>query len=415
MSEIDWFSLTPAEQQTLLDGPALAPPDGTSHFANPPNQNAVSYVVIILCLSLSSVFLFLRAYVTFSYLKRPYLSDYLMTLAWLIYVPFMSLLLVEIGYLGYFVHLWDVRLRDLPRQLFLFTVGTSLFVVTVALVKAAILLEWVRIFVARGTRNYFFWIAQCLLTVNALINIAALFIINLTCIPHEKIWNRLMVRGHCLQGHAIDITSASINLAIDLLILLLPQRVIWTLQLSTNRKRGIAAIFAVGLLGCIAAVFRLVATVQYSFSPDVTYNFSAVALWAVAETTCGMLVYAVPTAPKAYASLLKLVPLASVRSWSTRKSKDKSPFPSRSAYNERLRPRVYEELDDSQLVTMDTFGSGAVRSVSHSSMHDGIPEEETQQSILRTTHISTKSEPVDGGAEARNWLNRQQPWEPHAI
>lgn len=114
-----------------------------------------------------------------------------------------------------------------------------------------------------------------------------------------------------------------------------------------------------------------------------------------------MLVYAVPTAPIACTSLLKLAPFASVRSWSTRKPKDKSPFLSRSAYSKRPRPSVYEELDDSQLVTMDTFGSGVVRSASRSSMNNGNQEEETQQSILRTTRISTKSEPVDGGADAR--------------
>lgn len=76
MAEVDFNSMTPAEQQELLDGPSLAPPTNTiSNFNNAPNSNGVSYATIGLCLSLSTVFLFLRAYATFTYLKRQYLSD----------------------------------------------------------------------------------------------------------------------------------------------------------------------------------------------------------------------------------------------------------------------------------------------------------------------------------------------------
>ncbi|XXH02878.1 hypothetical protein Hte_009266 [Hypoxylon texense] len=327
MAEVDFNSMTPAEQQELLDGPSLAPPTGAvSNFNNALNGNGVSYATIGLCLSLSTVFLFLRAYATFTYLKRQYLSDYVMAVAY-------------------------------RRQLFM--VGTNFFVVTVALVKAAIILEWLRIFVPKGTRNTFFWISHALLWVNGLINVAGLFTINLTCIPHEKIWNRLIVPEHCINGHAIDVVSAAVNLFIDLLILLLPQSIIWTLMSSTGKRIGVAAVFAVGLLACVAAAFRLVATIHYSFSLDTTYNFSAVGLWAVAETTCGILVFSVPTAPKAFAGLGRLK-----SSWTGRSPRSGKTFPPGSgdgaswplAGNGRAKPRMYEELDDSQLIMMDTLG-----------------------------------------------------------
>ncbi|KAI0972007.1 hypothetical protein F4678DRAFT_460836 [Xylaria arbuscula] len=412
MSDIDWSALTPAQQQALLDGPSLAPPNNTvSDFNNPPNGNGVSYATISICLSLATVFLFLRFYATFACLKHPYLSDYVMIVAYLFYVPFLSILLVEVDYLGYFVHMWNIRLRDLSHMLYLFTVGTNLFAVTVGFVKAAIILEWLRIFVPRGTRNAFFWISWFLLVLNILINVAGLFTINLTCIPHEKIWNRVMVPGHCIDSHAIDISSASINLGIDLLILVLPQRVIWTLKIPTSKRLGVAAVFTVGLLGCVAAIFRLVATIHYSFSPDVTYNFSAVGLWAVAEITCGILVFSVPTAPKAFAGLGKLKSLASAQSWSSRSQGDGKPFPPRSSANKRSKPRMYEELDESQLITMDTLRPGGGLTQSHVSMHEPVEEEITQASILRQTHISTESEHFDGVENAKDYLNRQHPWD----
>ncbi|KAI0423791.1 hypothetical protein F5Y09DRAFT_354564 [Xylaria sp. FL1042] len=416
MSELDWNSLTPSEQQALLDGPALKPPTGTvSNFENPPNGNVVSYAAIGLCLTLSTVFLSLRAYATFTYFKKPYLSDYVMTVAYFAYAAFLSLLLTECRYQGYLVHEWNIRLRDLPHMLYYYLIGTCLFLVAIAFVKAAILLEWLRIFVPKGSRNSIFWISQTLLCVNILSNVSGLFVINLTCIPHEKIWNRLMVPGHCIQGHAFDITSAAINLGIDLMILLLPQRVIWTLKISTTKRIGVAAVFTVGLLGCIAAIFRLISAIQYASSPDITYTFSALGLWAVAESTCGILVFSVPTVPKAFTSLAKLKSVKSAQSWSwgSRSRIDGQPFPPRSFGKKRPKPRVYEELDDSQLVTMDTLAPGACLSRPHTSIHVPIQEEDTQASILRTTQISTRSEHVDEIENANDYLNRQHPWGIH--
>ncbi|KAI6088564.1 hypothetical protein F4821DRAFT_277069 [Hypoxylon rubiginosum] len=415
MAEVDFNSMTPAEQQELLDGPSLAPPTNTiSNFNNAPNSNGVSYATIGLCLSLSTVFLFLRAYATFTYLKRQYLSDYVMAVAYILYLVFLSIILVECNYLGLFVHMWDIRLRDLPRMLRLLMIGTNFFAVTVALVKAAIILEWLRIFVPKGTRNTFFWISHALLWVNGLSNVAGLFTINLTCIPHEKIWNRLTVPGQCIDGHAIDIVSASVNLFIDLLILLLPQSIIWTLVASTGRRIGVAAVFAVGLLACFAAAFRLVATVHYSFSADISYNFSTVGLCAVAETTCGILVFSVPTAPKAIAGLGRLKSSISTQNWTGRSPRSGKTFPPGSgAGNRRAKPRMYEELDDSQLITMDTLGPEAGLPRSHTSIHETDQDEHTQPSILRTTDISTESEHLDGAQNAKDHLNRQFPWDAH--
>ncbi|KAJ8121966.1 hypothetical protein O1611_g9964 [Lasiodiplodia mahajangana] len=394
----------------LLDGPSLAPPgDALPAFDNPPNGNAISFATIGLCLGLSTLFLSLRAYATFACLKKAYLSDYVMIVGYLIYVAWLGILLSECLYIGFFVHMWDIRLRDLPHLLY---VGTSLFAVNIALIKAAILLEWLRIFVPKGTRNTFFWVAHALLLVNVLINVVGLFVINLTCIPHEKIWNRLTVRGHCLEGHAIDVTSASINLTIDLLILLLPQRVIWSLKISTSKKIGVAAVFSLGLLGFIASIFRLVETIHYSFSPDSTYYFSAVGLWTVAEATCGILVFSVPAAPKALAGLVSLT--STMTSWisNSESSGDGRPFPPRSSTNKRLRPTAYKELDDTQLITMDTLGPEHGQSRSRISLQDSIREDDIQTSILRTTHITTKSELVAGVDSTKDYLNRQHPWDP---
>jgi hypothetical protein len=62
MSTLDFASLTPAQQEAVLDGPSLEPPLGVDpNFDDPPNLNHIVYPVLILSLVLTTIFLLLRA------------------------------------------------------------------------------------------------------------------------------------------------------------------------------------------------------------------------------------------------------------------------------------------------------------------------------------------------------------------
>jgi hypothetical protein len=115
------------------------------------------------------------------------------------------------------------------------------------LLKAAILLEWLRIFLPRGKHNYFYRISVFLVCIDILFYSAAFFAINLTCIPHNKIWNPT-VSGHCIDSKPLDITSATINFVIDVIILALPQKVIWNLQMTFRKRLGVSTVFMFGIL-----------------------------------------------------------------------------------------------------------------------------------------------------------------------
>jgi large subunit ribosomal protein L36e len=58
----------------------------------------------------------------------------------------------------------------------------------------------------------------------------------------------LITTGRCLDVRAINIAAAAINTVSDLSILVLPQKVIWELQMSVKRKVGVSAIFLAGVL-----------------------------------------------------------------------------------------------------------------------------------------------------------------------
>jgi hypothetical protein len=60
---VSFSALSPAQQQTVLDGPALPPPEGMqSNFDNPPSFNTGGYIVVSFCLAISTAFVFIRIY-----------------------------------------------------------------------------------------------------------------------------------------------------------------------------------------------------------------------------------------------------------------------------------------------------------------------------------------------------------------
>jgi hypothetical protein len=114
--------------------------------------------------------------------------------------------------------------------------------------KAAILTEWSRIFVPRRTKNAFYWTCHVLLWVNILFYVSSKVASNLACFPHEKIWDKTIPGGHCLNERLLIVAVTVINSISDAVILIFPQRVIWNLNLSLSKKIITSGAFTVGLL-----------------------------------------------------------------------------------------------------------------------------------------------------------------------
>ncbi len=76
MSLPGFAQLMPEKQQALLDGPALAPPPGaTPNLTSPSNGNSLVLVVTILCLSVVSLLVRIRAYSRIFGLRKIRLED----------------------------------------------------------------------------------------------------------------------------------------------------------------------------------------------------------------------------------------------------------------------------------------------------------------------------------------------------
>ncbi|KAI0470596.1 hypothetical protein GGR56DRAFT_136354 [Xylariaceae sp. FL0804] len=296
-----------------LLGPAVVPPKGViSNFDDPSNKNSLVRAILILFLIITSVFALSRVYLRFL-LKQITIPDILALAALAIYYSFVYLFFQLLDSYGWFVHMWDLRLDDFPHVNRIFWLGFMLYIGDIFFIKSAIILEWVRIFVP-GQRNAFWWACYSTLVAYGLFCVIVIIFELLSCHPFERIWNPL-VEGSCVDTVAIAVGVSVVNLTFDVVILLLPQRIIWGLQMRTRSKAALSIVFAVGILACVAAAFRLQSSLRFWRSEDTTYTFSSLALWSLAEVTCAFVIFCSPSSPKAIRQLEVKKLATTMKSW----------------------------------------------------------------------------------------------------
>ncbi|KAI0468523.1 hypothetical protein F4859DRAFT_524442 [Xylaria cf. heliscus] len=279
-------SLSPQEQEELLNGPASPPPAGiVPNFDSPSNQNGLAtgvtttgFVAIILVVMLWS-------FAKISCQKRFYVADGFIVASFGIVAGYMYTVYRWIHLTGMYVHIWN-----------LVYLSENFYGSTAMTVKISILLEWARIFVPRGVHNKFWWTCQVTLAVNVSFYVAVKLVDNLACFPHRKIWD-ITVEGHCINMRASSLASSIVNLVSDIVIFALPQSVIWNLSMRTANKIGVSCMFALGIFCCIASVFRVVTSYKYYISTDFTYDISSLALWNVVEITLMFAIACLPSIP----------------------------------------------------------------------------------------------------------------------
>ncbi|KAJ2978449.1 hypothetical protein NUW58_g7492 [Xylaria curta] len=288
-----------------LNAPALEAPEGyTQNLDNPTNHNDAVIAIYTVSIIITTIFVGIRLYAKFIFLKAPRLEDYLLLPVFGVYLGHCGFWLEMINTTGHFVHLWDFRVGGMAPFYRNGFYATILYEAVMLAIKPMILLEWIRIFASAGPRNAFNWTCYILGTINALLYIGSILTDAVSCKPREYWWDRT-IEGHCADTRNLPIVTGVLNAVIDLFILLLPQAIIWKLQMSKNKRFGVSLVFLVGVVSVGAAITRTVLSFTYAQSNDVTFNFSLAGTFTLIEMTAAIVVFAAPTVPKPTAHIVK--------------------------------------------------------------------------------------------------------------
>jgi hypothetical protein len=119
-----------------------------------------------------------------------------------------------------------------------------IYTTALALNKYAVLLMYKRLFGIEQKMNYAVYTVGAVVTAWWIaVEVATL----LQCQPIDKFWH-YTTPGQCIDIVVFFEGSAIPNVIIDLVILLMPQPLIWQLRLSLSAKTGLCCVFLLGAL-----------------------------------------------------------------------------------------------------------------------------------------------------------------------
>jgi hypothetical protein len=297
--------LSPEARERMRAHPAAQPPPGVEpNFVDPWSMESSGVGALHGLYALSTLMVILKLSTQLGIVRKMLLEDYFLILAWLLwtaaYEPVGDMLVhSKMG-----VHQWNITFGDQSDYLFYQYVLFAFWGIISLLLKVTILLQYLRIFVAPGIRNYTFWASHILLYANVAYYVAFTFLQIFACNPRARFWDWTIVEGECIDIFAINVSGAVVCLVSDLAILHIPQRALMKLNMPRSKVWGLSALFAIGIFACVTSAVRVYYNVRiWQDQYDLTGQLGYLSFWGTAQFPAGFLVICLPSLPRVIAWL----------------------------------------------------------------------------------------------------------------
>ncbi|MCJ1466209.1 hypothetical protein MMC07_004828 [Pseudocyphellaria aurata] len=262
------------------------------------SQRAVASIVIpVLFTALSTVMVILR--IMGRRVKRVslWLDDYAIIASLCVAYPLMILIVVSATNLGAGRHVQEVPPNTLRVLLKALLATQFAWSVSVALVKLGILLFYLRIFNTKEDRLATFFmmgVAMCWM-------LSAVVGGCFQCRPLSSTWTHRP--ADCNARVRFWVAIGISHIVIDILILLLPVRMVWKLLVPLTTKIGLYFLFGLGSVNamdlfnriCLISGFRLRVLDDVSHD-DVSYSLPIPHIWSALEPTVAICTACLPVA-----------------------------------------------------------------------------------------------------------------------
>ena len=114
------------------------------------------------------------------------------------------------------------------------------------------------------------------------------------CIPASFFWDK-SIEGSCFNFLALWFVNAALNIITDVAILVIPLRIIISIQLPKAQRVWLILVFAIGGIVCISSILRLQSLYVVSVSSDPTFDNVAAAYWSDIEMNLAIICGSLPT------------------------------------------------------------------------------------------------------------------------
>ncbi|KAM0794973.1 hypothetical protein BDR22DRAFT_637166 [Usnea florida] len=186
-------------------------------------------------------------------------------------------------------HIGQVGKESEVRYLIILYILQLFWNTTLPAIKVSILLFYRRLFPVRRLLVASSIIGAIVLAWYIAIQITAIF----QCLPIHYYWRRVG-DGHCIQTTNFYIILASLNLATDVAVLILPIPFIWHLQVRKSKKLSLSVVFLLGSLVCVTSIIRLQTLTEID-TQDITWSNAYPGLWTAIEASLGITAACLPS------------------------------------------------------------------------------------------------------------------------
>ncbi|KAK2060845.1 integral membrane protein [Colletotrichum caudatum] len=267
------------------------PPSGQGRF----DAGTVTSRVLTLggaLTSFSIVFVGLRAFTRVSLTKKAFgLDDYLIGISLGLAIIFFGLS-VKLCELGVGVHLWQVKRADFSPGFLLHTfIAILVYSLSVTTAKLSLLFLYLRL----SPERWFRIVTMAFISFATTYALIYLLLIIFSCRPIQASWDLSARAGAiCVDKGVIYLALSGTNIAMDIVCLVLPLKIIIPLQMARRQKLSLILLFATGGLVCICAIRRTTILPLLLKSKDFTFDLQKQLNWASVEVNAGVICASIP-------------------------------------------------------------------------------------------------------------------------
>ncbi|KAH7245728.1 hypothetical protein BKA59DRAFT_476161 [Fusarium tricinctum] len=191
--------------------------------------------------------------------------------------------------------LWTLTASQITHFGMFFFVMAILYFALQTTLKLSMLFFYLRIFPTRGVRRLLWGTVAF----TVLFGLVFVFVAIFQCKPINYFWTKWDGEhaGTCADVNAITVSSAAINIALDIWIMGIPLSQLKQMNLDWRKKIGVGMMFSVGVFVTIMSILRLSAVVQAGagHSINVTWDYVVISKWSTIEANVGIVCACMPS------------------------------------------------------------------------------------------------------------------------
>ncbi|PVH67739.1 hypothetical protein DL98DRAFT_637722 [Cadophora sp. DSE1049] len=119
-------------------------------------------------------------------------------------------------------------------------------------------------------------------------------VMTIKCIPASANWDTSRLPTAKCINNPDSVSHLVSHSVLDVTYVILPMLLIWNLRVPARAKAGLCILLSLGLFAAVCSMIKISKTAQLGKTDDITWEFTDLSIWNVAELNVGIIVGSIP-------------------------------------------------------------------------------------------------------------------------